>query len=820
MIKILCPILFASVILLQPLNCYPSIKLDKKTFNVDISNLISFYETLTQDEKTEQIRDWAIYGLVSELDIPKSKKTEILCEIVPMRYPFMKNKVKYEISLGRIEYISNTDCVVLIDNKTFNDKQVIGNIVDKKYAKNNYIPETINLFGYNLSPDNKMIIVTFIEAIPSKKLFTQEYNYFQKEIKSIKDLNEFISRIDDITNVQWSKDSIILAGRKYPEKNGISLTVEDIAVLYQAYNIKITPENEASNRHNYNTFINQKYEEILKQESRLRKAIKSGKVQKSQIISQIRQQIPYVPLGQEDTNVGFSLDSDYDYNNMAVDLIKLANKDSEMLTIEQNNQELVQLLDSMKVSLTNAATRVNQQHDIEPILVMRRRYNNSENMHEKCLNNILEKIMTNNSYQHARYDGRLQGTIPAMTLFYTDLLAKLWALDYNGLFPKIVGFRTMPEIKVPILYWEDFIRLSKTRLWFGLKQEGFEIYGKRLLFEPVATRVYSASSDPLFPGKESEPNYQSKEFLNWWDMHYQNVADSDPQYHRLNQIQKWGCILLIMKEEKSHILDFLFNISVSRDLDFENWYNNTNYLNHKTKVPFLDKNRYNRTTECLSLMKSNFYPLLGGNFFLSGGVSLASKKDVLSRLKKSKSQPVAQTLNKSIKTAGKEQISVKKKALKQIIKNRQVIEIPTEQNKIKLKIKVENSEMGNFSTEKQNDSIQLGWEKGEDVILNEFINSLVAIQETKQPGYKNEGIFRLVTQIDTVDRVNGDTKYLVKGKTTENRWIYLGINRKLDNYSASASGTEADSDIFYAKLLTDAQYTKLKQTIQLTNIIP
>lgn len=815
MLKIPYLILFTSVILLQSFPCHPSINLDKKIFNVDISSLTSFYESLTEDEKPEQIRDWAMYGLVCELDIPKSKKMEILRETIPMRYPFMKNKVKYEISPGRIEYISDTDCVVLIDNRAFNDRQVLGNIVDRKYAGNNYIPETINLFGYNLSADNKTIIVTFLETIPSKKLFTQEYNYFQREIKSTKDLNEFIGRIDDITKVQWDKDSVLLAGRKYPGKPGISLTIEDIAVLYQAYNTPVTPEKEASNRHNYNIFINQKYEEILKRESRLKKAIKSGQVKKSQIISQIQQQIPYVPLGQEDSNVGFSLDVGYDYNNMAVDLVKLANKDPGL--IEQSNPELAQLLDSIKVSLTNASTRVNQQHDIEPILVLRRKYNDSGNMYEKYLNNILEKIMTNNSYQYARYDGKLQGTIPGMMLFYTDLLAKLWALDYNGLFPKIPGFRTMPEIKVPRLYWEDFIRLSKTRLWFGFKQESFEIYGKRLLFEPVATRVYSASSDPLFPGRESEPNYQSGEFLNWWDMHYQDVADFEPQYHRLNQVQKWGCILLILKEEKYHILDFLFNVSVTRNLDFENWYSNTDYLKHKTKVPFLDKNKYNRTTECLALMKSNPYPLLGGNFFLSGGVSLASKKDVLAKLKKSKPQP---TVNKGIPIAGKKQVSIKKEAVKQIIKNRQVTEIPAEQNKLKLKYKVENSEMGNFSTEKQNDRVQLRWEKGENAILNELINSLVSIQETRQPGYKNEEIFRQVDEIDTVARVNGNTEYLIKGKTIENKWVYLGINRKIDNYSACASGTEADSDIFYAKLLTDAQYTKLKQTTQLTNIIP
>lgn len=56
-------------------------------FNIDISELLPFYETLTADEKSEQLLDWALYGLVSQLNIPSDKAADILQNNIPMRYP-------------------------------------------------------------------------------------------------------------------------------------------------------------------------------------------------------------------------------------------------------------------------------------------------------------------------------------------------------------------------------------------------------------------------------------------------------------------------------------------------------------------------------------------------------------------------------------------------------------------------------------------------------------------------------------------------------------------------------------------------------------
>jgi hypothetical protein len=228
----------------------------------------------------------------------------------------------------------------------------------------------------------------------------------------------------------------------------------------------------------------------------------------------------------------------------------------------------------------------------------------------------------------------IQGTSVGMILFYTDLLAKLWALDYNGIAPKgkIRGFRTPQEITIPKLYWKEYARFSYTRLWFGLQQKAFDVYGDKLLLQPVVTRIYSASADPFTPGEESPPNYQSREFLGWLDRHFEAVAAYEPYYQKLNQLQKWSCIFMVLRGKGYHNLDFLQTVPVAQNLDFETWSKQGAKTNVKIDIHFLDRAQYGCTSECLPTMRSKIFRVMDEEIVLSGGVSLASPKDILPKL--------------------------------------------------------------------------------------------------------------------------------------------------------------------------------------------
>lgn len=168
----------------------------------------------------------------------------------------------------------------------------------------------------------------------------------------------------------------------------------------------------------------------------------------------------------------------------------------------------------------------------------------------------LEALTDRHKFQAARYDGSLQGTEVGMTLFYTDLLAKLKALDYWNQ-AVISGFRALTQVHLSPVYDAELEVLRDTRLWFGPLDQGFQDTGDTLLFARNSTRIYAASSNPFKPGKEVEPNAESAAFLGWWNDHYEEVAAYEPEYQRLNEIMKWSLLVTWLNKNNSESLSSL-----------------------------------------------------------------------------------------------------------------------------------------------------------------------------------------------------------------------------------------------------------------------
>ncbi len=242
-------------------------------------------------------------------------------------------------------------------------------------------------------------------------------------------------------------------------------------------------------------------------------------------------------------------------------------------------------------------------------------------------------------FQAARYDGALlQGTTVGMVLFYTDLLAKLWAIDFEGSTPtkKIDDFIPMTAQRLSPVFAQESLELPNTRLWFGHQSRGIRV-GKegstnRLSMGRYATRIYAASSNPLVPGQEMEAAADAAAFLGWWNDHYEEVALYETQYQRLNAIMKWG-VLLAWIGDLGHFnqLSFLSSVEVKRDHWFEHWAEangTTLAFNDWTSVGFHAPGYHGSTTEALPLLRSRPYTGFSGWMVLSGGVSLPSRSSI------------------------------------------------------------------------------------------------------------------------------------------------------------------------------------------------
>lgn len=320
----------------------------------------------------------------------------------------------------------------------------------------------------------------------------------------------------------------------------------------------------------------------------------------------------------------------------------------------------VPITEARRNEITAAIAKMQGKRDAElpkgpivPLLDLRHELRESES--EVPLAALINYIVSKNQCQCARYDGPMQGTLVGMNLFYTDLLAKLWAsVDYRHAAPvdEVVGFRSNLRLlpNVERAFWKEMWAKPNTRLWFGPKKEGYarSQNGSEVNFAHVATRVYSAGSNPRKPGAEEAPAEDSRLVFHWWDRHYERIADYEQQYHTQNQIMKWSVITGWAAEK--HLLGFLDtpSIRVRRDLRFNRWYVANDSLRFRGDVRMLPESRWRGGTECMEILRSYSVPSGGMPFtFIEGGVSLGGARTL-----GEEGAAVAESLGPALRRAG------------------------------------------------------------------------------------------------------------------------------------------------------------------------
>jgi hypothetical protein len=216
-----------------------------------------------------------------------------------------------------------------------------------------------------------------------------------------------------------------------------------------------------------------------------------------------------------------------------------------------------------------------------------------------------------------------------MTLFYTDLLAKLWqSTDYGLSAPilEIPGFLTNPRVDLPPSYREEMKRNPGTRVWFGPRANGVSRVtnprGSSFAFEHRFSRIYAAGRNDTRPGVEEQPAEASRRTLGWWDRHFDEVADYEPQYHRQNQIMKWALVTAALTD--APVARYLHDIGVPRSARFRDWQRaNRAQLRFSESLPVVHATIPGK--ECIPIIASYAFPSAGTVHYISGGVSTAAR---------------------------------------------------------------------------------------------------------------------------------------------------------------------------------------------------
>jgi hypothetical protein len=583
-----------------------------QTRQIDIGASDDAMRQLSRREFSDQIKDWLLTTIVSDAGLTPAELNQALFDLPPVRYEYLHPVGSFEYGDTRSRSIGNGRLVALIPKSDEAARfDALARVADDARKNTGDKPSQVLVFEYEIAPDGLSADVTRRADLDGASLFSEANGYFETTVANLDDMRQFMSHIADLTFARLDSAGLRLGGRKVHGHRHHNIRVQDVAALWSAQS------NLKAKNAQFENFVQQKQREFNERWRYNSINLSFIKSERNIDLARVKAEIARERerLGAV-AHTGFSLDPSFVHSKVKSEL---------------NGQLGLLILIGAKGKLSptdiEQAAMMAGDGDMDPFYAM------LEKLDPEFARSVVQELKKRCAYQAARYDGDLKGTEAGMVLFYTDLLAKLWALDYISSAPdkRIPDFISMSHIVVSPIYNREMDVLPSTRLWFGVQSRGFALKdgdAPSLLLAPVATRLYAASSDSITPGKEVAPNPASAAFLGWWDDHFAEVARFEPEYERLNQIMKWS-ILISWLDEKGQ----LDKLSVLKDVRFEtdNWFPEwvTKHLDLRFKnweqIHFYPRGY--AKTEALPLLRSDTrlpMPLLGG-------VSLAEKEVIEAR---------------------------------------------------------------------------------------------------------------------------------------------------------------------------------------------
>ncbi|WP_414622797.1 hypothetical protein [Calothrix sp. CCY 0018] len=668
-----------------------------RNFPLNKAQVINFeankgFEKLTSRQKKEQLRDWLLFAVVSGKGLNSNQINQTVYDLPTVRYDFMSQVANFEHGETRSRYVGKGKVIAIVP-KTDDKQQQIKNLasIGDRHRKNlGEKPKVIEVFEYDINPNNQSANITRRNNIDGDKVFSSEYGYYTTTINNESDLRKFIAQVNNITFAQVNGSTLTLAGRNIDD-NSQAINLEDIAALWQSeQRIKERPQDfNYVNGSGFSldpSFDYSGLQKVLDNNKSLIQAIKlNGKpVISEEDIKNAKQGlakkdiVPYRQLSDKlskfiksepgkkafrEGEIGKKLKQEVDtYKKRQDTEIDAELKRYKNQLRKEIKAEVVaaQKSDKLRADIEQELTVKTQQKEqqyqqFRDNLIKQKNEELDQFYKAKVKSKIAEidKVLRgeiNQGFIYARYDGDLQGTEVGMNLFYTDLLAKIWSFDYANSAPEesVEDFKAKKNISVSPIYKEELEKNSSTRIWFEPNTKEFQVAdaGNKILFSPIATKVSARSHNPLeVEGDKNEQaaNITSDKFNAFWNANYQEVAQFEPQYKKLNSIMKWSLLISwINNSRNSTSLNFLSDVKVKRDWNFANWVqankNQLKFKNWATKpcsnqseiiaekpVCFYKSGDKEIKTETMPGLVSKTFKQFGQNVFLHGGVSLSDR---------------------------------------------------------------------------------------------------------------------------------------------------------------------------------------------------
>ncbi|MGW8375244.1 hypothetical protein [Streptomyces sp. ODS28] len=501
-------------------------------------------EGTANPESTEQVRDWARFGLAAYLGMGTGSLRDASYDTLPVRDAGFDGLVRQPTGPGRSLFDSRSNTLhVLVPRDDRHKARTVGLQIDQHRTDAGSDARTVQVYEYTLQPGARTVLFTPHRPAPTAQVRAR-YGFVTQRVDTAAGLKDFLARTDRLSSLRTSGHEITASGWRWGGRPPVDF--EDVSALQRAYSatygaspgFSLDPKRAKGAPDIRAAFPGLKPE--------LADGIAAGK--------------PPAGLAEKVKNALF--------------------KGADAATLRQ-------------AGLPTDRTQ---------------------------LWDLYEVLQGGPAYAQARYDGPLAGTKVGMTLFYADYVAKHWVTGAGAGVPSkaVGGFVADPQADIP---WSECARTrdhESARLWFGQNTSGFSYSGDRVDIGAQPTRLFARSNTD---GAEVEPSYAMGRGLRWWDQHYQDVADYEPQYGRLDEIMRWsGALDWLRGRQDGSALPRPGSDRITSDLRFKDWYAHNDRLRERGRIAFVSPPSAGE--EALHNAASKTYKQCG-YLNIKGGVTLA-----------------------------------------------------------------------------------------------------------------------------------------------------------------------------------------------------
>jgi hypothetical protein len=509
----------------------------------------------------EQLRDWTQISLASHLELDAPRLRDALYDVMPVRDPAFTDLSRQSTGLGRALFDGRGVLHVLVPRGGPHESRTIGLLIDQYRADAGADPQQVQVHHYQIHPATQTIQLTPDKPAPTSEV-RSAHGFVTMRVNETAELTDFLARARHLSWLEVRDSEIWAGGWNWPDVPAAPLDIEDVSVIQRGYL-------QSAGRH-----------------------------------------------------PGFSLDPGpvRTREDILAVVPGLRPEWADRLISRNWNGTPFRSAEGLAAVVGSALIH----HDPAPAVLAQVGLPTDPSQ-LWALNSLLRDRPI---YSQARNDGRLEGTKVGMTLFYADKVAKDWVAGVGtGVPTKAVGGfvpNSGADIPWSHCHGTEGPKLDEYgRLWFGQNDAGFNFADDRVSIGAQATRLFSRSEQN--GGVEVEPSFSFGRGMRWWDQHYQDIADYEPQYQRLDQIMRWSGALEWLTTKTTMTLPQLDDATIRSDLRFQDWYAQHSELRERSSIEFVTPPSAQH--EAIRTTPSEVYKSCGvlGIF---GGVSLG---DVLER---------------------------------------------------------------------------------------------------------------------------------------------------------------------------------------------